>query len=180
MAIGVIVVLRGDSEPFALESCQALSTESMRWYIVSTLSFDHLAASIDFLTHRRCTIWNYNHTPKISAAWNDALVQSFADGCQFSVLLDQRAVFRPGGIDLLVYNMLKELSGIAFSSNLERSSGSCAAFALGSSAYNLVGAFDENIEESKFSTLDYLIRAVRAGSRCLASKMLSLRVICKT
>lgn len=163
MAIGVILVLCGDTELSVLESCQALSTETIRWYIISALGPDQLASSSDFIYHRRCTIWLHDHTPPVSAALNDALMRSFADACQFTMLLDQRAVFRPSGLDLLIYNMLKDLSGIALCCNSESSNDSFAVFALGSAAYNLVGAFDENIEEVKFITIDYLIRARQSG-----------------
>ena len=164
MPVGVIVVLRDDAEPAALERCQAFSTESTHWYVVTTRKLEQLAAIYEFFYQRRCTVWLHDSLPSVSTARNDALVQSFVDGCQMAILLDQRSMFRPEGFDNLVFNLLIELSGVALCRQVDSNDGSpFSAFALGSAAYNRVGAFDENIENAWFSSLDYLIRARQSG-----------------
>ncbi len=164
MPIGVIVVLRDDAEPAVLKRCQALSTESTHWYVIKAGKLEQLAASGAFLSQRRCTIWLHDNLPATSIARNDALIQSFSDGCQMAIMLDQKSIFHPDGFDNLVFNLLKELSGIALCRQVDDNEGSpFNAFALGSAAYKWIGAFDENIEDSWFSSLDYLIRARQSG-----------------
>ena len=162
MPVGVIVVLRGDTEPSALERCQALSTESTHWYLVATQRPEHFASS-SFINQRRCTIWLHDQMPLISTARNDAIIQSFRDGCEISVILDQQAVFEPNGFNMLITTMLTEISGLALCHQIDSDVPSLSVFALSSAAYNYVGAFDENIENQSLSAADYFIRARQSG-----------------
>ena len=167
MRLGLGVVVRAETDFRALiDRCRSATTLPMRWYVAAQATNAERSSFAGIAAQRACTMWLHTAAPSISAARNEAILASFADGCEATILLDEEAAFQPGGLDQLVAAMLRqEAPGLLLCQPPQQTSEppgrSCLVF--GSAAYNWVGAFDENIASGDLGLADYVLRAQRSG-----------------
>lgn len=167
MRLGLGVVVRAETDLRALiDRFRSATTLPIRWYIAARATTAERSLFAGIAVQRGCTMWLHAAAPSISAARNEAILASVADGCEATILLDEEAGFQPGGLDLLVATMLQqEAAGLLLCQPpqgiSEPPGRSCLVF--GSAAYNWVGAFDENIASGDLGLADYVLRAQRSG-----------------
>lgn len=167
MRLGLGVVVRAETDLRALiDRCRSATTLPVRWYIAAQATPAERAVFAGIAAQRACTMWLHASAPSIAAARNEAILASYADGCEATILLDEEVTFQPSGLDLLVASMLRqEAAGLLLCQPVqgitEPPGRSCLVF--GSAAYNWVGAFDENITSGDLGLADYVLRAQRSG-----------------
>ncbi len=167
MRLGLGVVVRAETDLRALiDRCRSATTLPVHWYVAAQTTTTGRHAFAGLAAQRACTMWLHAAAPSMSAARNEAILASFADGCEATILLDEEVSFQPGGLDLVVASMLQqEAAGLLLcqpSPEVSEPPGrSCLAF--GSAAYNWVGAFDENFASGDLGLADYVLRAQRSG-----------------
>lgn len=173
MRIGIVVVVYAEYPALLFESLRGKTKHQIHWYIHSHTADKVIERQlVTFCQDNTVSLMLHRLNRGLAKSWNDGIIESYNDRSDITAVINDDVVFRPSAFDKWIdfihsYDGL----GLAFLHGLE-SDGSphegtvrtqdYACFALGPSAFNILGAFDENFFPAYREDMDYALRAEKA------------------
>lgn len=172
MKLGIVTLVYAEFPTDLFASVQGKTRHDVHWYIHCHSSDPALEAQlVDFCATASANLTLHRANRGVARSWNDGILESFTDGRELTLVINDDIEFIPGGLDDFV-SFLQGYNGIGlgFLHGVEAAGmrkgqivkQDFACFAYGWMAFEKVGAFDENFFPAYSEDSDYITRIKKA------------------
>jgi glycosyltransferase involved in cell wall biosynthesis len=170
LRIGVVVPILLDLPRELFASVFEQTRHNVHWHLHCHSDDTDLELRLaDAATRMPVTLHLHRRNRGIARSWNDGIVDSYLDGTDLTLVVNDDIAFHPGGFDEFVAFLTSHSDvGLGFLHGFEAEGSphrgevraqDFACFGFGLAAFTRLGAFDENFFPAYSEDTDYFLRA---------------------
>ncbi len=174
MKIGVVTVVYSGYPYILFDSIKGNTSHDISWHVHSHTSDPVLESYLAWFCVGNTVNLSFHRANRgLSRSWNDGILASYAEQCDYTLVINDDIGFIPGGFDRFIDFLAQQGDfGLGFLNGRETASSPYAGtimdqgfgcFAFGPRAYREIGAFDENFFPAYSEDIDYVTRVRSAG-----------------
>lgn len=174
MKIGIVMVVYSGFPHILFDSLKDNTAHDIRWYVHCHSADPALEAELAaFCTDNPVNLTLHRWNRGLARSWNDGILESYAERCDHTLVVNDDIAFLPGGLDQFIaflngYDKFgigwlhgREAPTSPLAGQVMRQDFAC--FAFGPRAFREIGAFDENFFPAYSEDTDYIVRVRTAG-----------------
>lgn len=175
MKVGIVLVTYSMIPKRLFKSIEGKAAHVCRWYIHHHGQDHNLIKPLQDISSRYDTrLYLHMFNRGLSRSWNDGIGESFADGNDFTLVINDDLEFIDDGFNQFIQFIIsagpdfclaalhgKEGENHEVSTKVVNQGYGC--FAIGQHAIDRIGFFDENIVPAYYEDVDYVLRMKKSG-----------------